>query len=78
MRYPRYPPADSVAGVYTPAFVERLSFGRIGGGALGCVAGVYTPAFVERSTLSTLAAGWTSVAGVYTPAFVERLMPAAS
>ena len=62
-----------VAGVYTPAFVERyLSRSRFDRNARG-VAGVYTPAFVERQRMfSCLRGGVTRVAGVYTPAFVER------
>ena len=62
-----------VAGVYTPAFVERLT-----GLLMLCwqgrrVAGVYTPAFVERAPRSKATCGCRpGVAGVYTPAFVER------
>ena len=37
-----------VAGVYTPAFVERSSFAPTPSPAARRVAGVYTPAFVER------------------------------
>ena len=40
-----------VAGVQTPAFVERWTATRIGNAMKSGVAGVQTPAFVER-------AGW--------------------
>ena len=39
-----------VAGVQTPAFVERLREGRHGCRPTSSVAGVQTPAFVERAT----------------------------
>ena len=67
--------ATCVAGVYTPAFVERWTTWRGAWRVSPRVAGVYTPAFVERtrypepSKSSVTTAG---VAGVYTPAFVER------
>ena len=62
-----------VAGVYTPAFVERARKPSPASTSPGCVAGVYTPAFVERWSMAAWAR-WSgsSVAGVYTPAFVER------
>ena len=64
-------PVFRVAGVYTPAFVERLgSVSRRP--ARGCVAGVYTPAFVERLGSVSRRPARGCVAGVYTPAFVER------
>ena len=61
-----------VAGVYAPAFVERV--GRQGNEILSvCVAGVYAPAFVERSLAGVLPVRIIrGVAGVYAPAFVER------
>ena len=63
----------SVAGVYTPAFVERRCQPGRSPFFPECVAGVYTPAFVERGArVEDLAATETRVAGVYTPAFVER------
>ena len=43
----RHARAAGVAGVYTPAFVERKQ-SKTGREPLPCVAGVYTPAFVER------------------------------
>ena len=65
--------AASVAGVYTPAFVERRSTSRATASISKSVAGVYTPAFVERrSRLVPIRRLTASVAGVYTPAFVER------
>ena len=64
---------ECVAGVYAPAFVERITSGMIGILFIAGVAGVYAPAFVERLL------DWRSfdkviesVAGVYAPAFVER------
>ena len=66
------PHLPGVAGVYTPAFVERLNNSR-GYSSLSRVAGVYTPAFVERTTKGGAQSRCgASVAGVYTPAFVER------
>ena len=64
----------SVAGVYTPAFVERTASRSSPLTTRASVAGVYTPAFVERCTFRMAAprVGSTCVAGVYTPAFVER------
>ena len=62
-----------VAGVQTPAFVERLPSDANRWGRFGRVAGVQTPAFVERSSRARgtkFARG--RVAGVQTPAFVER------
>ena len=61
-----------VAGVQTPAFVERWT--PCGGSSrAGGVAGVQTPAFVERG-LVRMSIWWPrlGVAGVHTPAFVER------
>ena len=40
-----------VAGVYTPAFVERARRLGLTPVVLASVAGVYTPAFVERGLL---------------------------
>ena len=62
-----------VAGVYAPAFVERIGVFHFTG-TLKCVAGVYAPAFVERChILCCHPEPFCSVAGVYAPAFVERL-----
>ena len=61
-----------VAGVQTPAFVERGSSARWWWRP-SCVAGVQTPAFVERTrTCGRSCASPGRVAGVQTPAFVER------
>ena len=70
----RHPIASrkGVAGVQTPAFVERSSTVRRDRGWSG-VAGVQTPAFVERSRRFAQAGPRRGgVAGVQTPAFVER------
>ena len=56
---------SSVAGVRTPAFVERTTT-TTPTRSSGCVAGVRTPAFAARTCRP-----W-CVAGVRTPAFVER------
>ena len=63
--------ARGVAGVQTPAFVERpwRSPQRL---QTMRVAGVQTPAFVERGAPCSGRTGRTCVAGVQTPAFVER------
>ena len=62
-----------VAGVQTPAFVERPMGERVGTSSAG-VAGVQTPAFVERDPPYAMPATYyEGVAGVQTPAFVERL-----
>ena len=60
-----------VAGVPTPAFVERSESWRPYS-ARECVAGVPTPAFVERIICRSTFKGSAGVAGVPTPAFVER------
>ena len=44
------PGVPRVAGVQTPAFVERASETRRSSSTRTCVAGVQTPAFVERSS----------------------------
>ena len=69
---PDPPPGASVAGVQTPAFVERSGSASTPIRPSGRVAGVQTPAFVERSTSARCCATLWSVAGVQTPAFVER------
>ena len=65
-----------VAGVQTPAFVERSTAPAVflAGANLDGVAGVQTPAFVERGRNAEhrRAATEPRVAGVQTPAFVER------
>ena len=62
-----------VAGVYTPAFVERSRRPLPSAPRNPRVAGVYTPAFVERRSRASESQGQADgVAGVYTPAFVER------
>ena len=43
-----------VAGVYAPAFVERVKGLQWYTGASRSVAGVYAPAFVERSSSSAV------------------------
>ena len=63
--------AHRVAGVQTPAFVERPSSSRRMP-RTRCVAGVQTPAFVERGRRWWTAIWPGGVAGVQTPAFVER------
>ena len=68
----------SVAGVQTPAFVERTTCATPSPPARRRVAGVQTPAFVERAmTRAPARRANGCVAGVQTPAFVERL-PGAS
>ena len=65
-----------VAGVQTPAFVERLSATADPRPTPRGVAGVQTPAFVERSgATGARCASTRCVAGVQTPAFVERGSP---
>ena len=75
-RGPNRGSARGVAGVQTPAFVERSQGRPRGAGSRGaCVAGVQTPAFVERRPPLTMygsAEFLVGVAGVQTPAFVER------
>ena len=63
-----------VAGVQTPAFVERRRRRAACRIRPTGVAGVQTPAFVERFRASTFDASMhrPRVAGVQTPAFVER------
>ena len=61
-----------VAGVQTPAFVERRSGRPSARRSWARVAGVQTPAFVERSSSMGSFSFWPGVAGVQTPAFVER------
>ena len=61
-----------VAGVQTPAFVERCC-SKTCSKCWNRVAGVQTPAFVERGrTPARTRCGAGRVAGVQTPAFVER------
>ena len=67
----RFEEVFCVAGVQTPAFVERVCSGS-SPAATSCVAGVQTPAFVERST-----AGWaTTPIRAVSPGF--RLRPSLS
>ena len=63
-----------VAGVQTPAFVERSRLSPIINTYARGVAGVQTPAFVERAPRWPWMAepACAGVAGVQTPAFVER------
>ena len=62
-----------VAGVYAPAFVERLEGHEVTETGLKRVAGVYAPAFVERDVvIINYDVLPQRVAGVYAPAFVER------
>ena len=64
--------APRVAGVQTPAFVERPSCARRVTRKSARVAGVQTPAFVERAPAPRTCRRPNGVAGVQTPAFVER------
>ena len=71
---PRARHARGVAGVQTPAFVERVSGNSIDPlrRRRQGVAGVQTPAFVERAASANPMIAARGVAGVQTPAFVER------
>ena len=65
--------ATGIAGVITPAFVERARRCRCSTGPDRRIAGVITPAFVERARPRCQAPGPAAgIAGVITPAFVER------
>ena len=66
-------PRKRVAGVYAPAFVERVHQKDHHVHQRARVAGVYAPAFVERGLCRhQIHQQEYRVAGVYAPAFVER------